>query len=413
MTSHTILENLKSVYKKVPLIKNHACKSNARPRSETFTTPRIEEENEEKRWITLDEALAEAIIDTLDTGDSEVDAGSSSEELSETSISETTASSSSAPPSWVQDEDNTFKEIRLMLLLYLMTTRYLMNRTLIPKSQEFWMDIVLALPEDRLAELTKKDRAALSDEGLIDLGRRLQEAKTMKQRIENETCQPLETRVGKSRQVFNGEIFKTVEVVMGHTRIIDAKGKVELEGAVAKVNMLLRTTAITMNRTAWIVTAKAGTGEFNDESTWSVGRVAQDIDPIKVAGEVGKMLVQVFGRTGDILNVWVEGGLSVKMIAPSVPLTVGRDRKALAEKLKEENNNMKGAKRMPKVSEEWDYVGWEEEKGSSVRARKGRARDIKKNDDYPGRTKGLVTNLGEAKQLPPGSPTKDERSAVP
>ncbi|KAF8430037.1 hypothetical protein EV426DRAFT_708152 [Tirmania nivea] len=70
----------------------------------------IEKENEERGWITLGKALAEAIIATLDIGDSEADAGSSSEELSETSISETTASSSAAPPSWVQDEDNTFKK---------------------------------------------------------------------------------------------------------------------------------------------------------------------------------------------------------------------------------------------------------------------------------------------------------------
>ncbi|KAF8417276.1 general substrate transporter [Tirmania nivea] len=60
----------------------------------------IEEEDEERRWITLGEALAEAIIDTLNTRDSEIDVESSSEELSETSISETTSSSSSAPPSW-------------------------------------------------------------------------------------------------------------------------------------------------------------------------------------------------------------------------------------------------------------------------------------------------------------------------
>ncbi|KAF8422493.1 hypothetical protein EV426DRAFT_712908 [Tirmania nivea] len=64
----------------------------------------IEEDEEERRWITLGEALAEAITDTLDIEDSEIDAGSSSEELSETTS--TSETSSSAPPSWVEDEDN-------------------------------------------------------------------------------------------------------------------------------------------------------------------------------------------------------------------------------------------------------------------------------------------------------------------
>ncbi|KAF8419689.1 hypothetical protein EV426DRAFT_700839 [Tirmania nivea] len=57
----------------------------------------IEEDKEKRRWITLGEALAEAITDALDTGDSEIDAGSS-EELSE--MTSTSKLSSSTPPSW-------------------------------------------------------------------------------------------------------------------------------------------------------------------------------------------------------------------------------------------------------------------------------------------------------------------------
>ncbi|KAF8417408.1 hypothetical protein EV426DRAFT_578204 [Tirmania nivea] len=63
----------------------------------------IEEGEEKRRWITLGEALAEAITDALDTGGSEIDAGSS-EELSETTS--TSELSSSAPPSWIEDKDN-------------------------------------------------------------------------------------------------------------------------------------------------------------------------------------------------------------------------------------------------------------------------------------------------------------------
>ncbi|RPB18748.1 hypothetical protein L211DRAFT_853829 [Terfezia boudieri ATCC MYA-4762] len=96
------------------------------------------------------------------------------------------------------------------------------------------------------------------------------------------------------------------------------------------------------------VTAKPGTGDFADESIWSVSKVAQDVDPLKVVGEVGRLLIQVFGRTDEMLNVWVEEGSSVKMIALSAPMTTARDRKALARKLREENKDIRGGKRMPK-----------------------------------------------------------------
>ncbi|KAF8433081.1 hypothetical protein BGX38DRAFT_1276338 [Terfezia claveryi] len=185
--------------------------------------------------------------------------------------------------------------------------------------------------EETLAVLARRDRSALGEDELIELGVKMKEAKAMKERIERETKQPLETKIGRSRQG------------------IDAKGKAELETAVGKVNMLLRTTGVTLDRTAWAVTARAGTGDFEDESYWSVGRVAQEIDPLKVAEEVGRMLVQAFGRSGEILNVWVEEGTAVRMITPAVPMTVARGRRGLAEKLREENKDMKGAKRMPKA----------------------------------------------------------------
>ncbi|RPB21967.1 hypothetical protein L211DRAFT_850950 [Terfezia boudieri ATCC MYA-4762] len=89
--------------------------------------------------------------------------------------------------------------------------------------------------------------------------------------------------------------------------------------------------------------------DFEDQSYWLVGRVEQVVDPLKVAGEVGRMLVQVFGCSGEILNVWVEEGTTVRMIALVVPMTVARGRKALAEKLREENKDIRRAKRMPKA----------------------------------------------------------------
>ncbi|RPB21145.1 hypothetical protein L211DRAFT_890418 [Terfezia boudieri ATCC MYA-4762] len=150
--------------------------------------------------------------------------------------------------------------------------------------------------EEELVKLRSRNRSIMSEDELIELGNKMKEAKAMKERIEREVKQPLETRVGRSRHVVDGEILKSVEVVMGHAQAIDIKGKNELEAAVGKVNMLLRTIAVTQNEKAWTVTAKAGLGEFRDESTWSVWGVAQEVDPLKVAGQVGK--ISVLHRTG-------------------------------------------------------------------------------------------------------------------
>ncbi|KAF8422186.1 hypothetical protein EV426DRAFT_606304, partial [Tirmania nivea] len=203
--------------------------------------------------------------------------------------------------------------------------------------------------KETLIELRARDRTGLNDDELIDLTQKMKEAKEMQAKIEKETSQLVERRVGNKRQVVGGEVFKIVEVVMGHTRDIDGKGKAELEAAVEEVNKLLRESALTENRKAWTVTAKAGVGEFKDESIWTVSKVSQDIEAIKVAGEVGKLLVAVFGCKGDILNVWAEEGKSVKMIAPAVLITIARGRYALAQKLREENKDLKGGKRMPKL----------------------------------------------------------------
>lgn len=136
---------------------------------------------------------------------------------------------------------------------------------------------------------------------------------------------------------------------MGHMQPLDGKGKVELESAVGKVNNMLRMKGLAENETPWTVTASAGKGEFNDKSTWEVKKVKEEVDPLVVSGEVGKALVAVFGRTGDILNVWVEDLKSVKLMVLSAPMTVARGRKALAEKIRSENKELKTAKRFPKL----------------------------------------------------------------
>ncbi|RPB20336.1 hypothetical protein L211DRAFT_852448 [Terfezia boudieri ATCC MYA-4762] len=120
--------------------------------------------------------------------------------------------------------------------------------------------------EETLAGLARKDKAALGEDELIELGVKIKEAKAMKERIERETKQPLEIKIGRSRQVVNGEILKTIEVAMGHMQAIDSKEKVELETAVGKVNMLLRRTGVILDHTVWVVMVRAGTGYFEDES---------------------------------------------------------------------------------------------------------------------------------------------------
>lgn len=112
--------------------------------------------------------------------------------------------------------------------------------------------------EEEWSELSRKERSPLSDEGLIELGEKMKKAKEMMGKIDKEFKEPLKPRVGKSRQVVNGKILKTVEVVMGYMWEIDGKGKSELEAAVAKINKRLGETGLTLGQTAWSVTAKAG-----------------------------------------------------------------------------------------------------------------------------------------------------------
>ncbi|RPB18027.1 hypothetical protein L211DRAFT_854559 [Terfezia boudieri ATCC MYA-4762] len=203
--------------------------------------------------------------------------------------------------------------------------------------------------EDSIRELVARDKSRMKAHELIEVGQKLKEAEDMKRKVEEELASPLESTVGKTRQVVAGEVFKSVRVVMGHMQPLDLKGKGELEGAVGKVNNMLRMKGLAEKKTPWVVTAEAGKGNFNDELVWEVKKVKELVDPLEVSREVGKALVAVFGRTGDILNVWVEDKRSVKLMAPSAPIKVVRGRKGLAEAIQEENKEIKLAKRFPKL----------------------------------------------------------------
>ncbi|RPB22305.1 hypothetical protein L211DRAFT_850848 [Terfezia boudieri ATCC MYA-4762] len=203
--------------------------------------------------------------------------------------------------------------------------------------------------EASIRELVGKDKSRMKAHELIEVGQKLREAEEMKRKVEKEMASPVESSVGKTRQVVAGEVFKVVRVVMGHMQPIDTKGKKEFEEAVGKVNNMLRMKGLTEGVTPWTVMASAGNGEFGDESTWEVKKVKKEVDPLTVTGEVGKALVAVFGRTGDILNVWLEDKSSVRLMVPSAPMKVSRGRKGLGEAIQEENKEVKLAKRFPKL----------------------------------------------------------------
>ncbi|RPB19779.1 hypothetical protein L211DRAFT_852895 [Terfezia boudieri ATCC MYA-4762] len=130
---------------------------------------------------------------------------------------------------------------------------------------------------------------------------------------------------------------------------VPTENLVDLEGTVGKVKNLLKVKGLTEGYTPWQVSMGAKHGEPKDESTWTVKRVKEDADPLRVVGEVGKALIGVFGRTEEILNIWVEDPKSVQLLVPSAPLMVPRGRKALGEKIKEENKDLRMARRLPKL----------------------------------------------------------------
>ncbi|RPB21375.1 hypothetical protein L211DRAFT_851551 [Terfezia boudieri ATCC MYA-4762] len=203
--------------------------------------------------------------------------------------------------------------------------------------------------EATIQDLAKKFRPGLNPDEMIALGQKMKEAEEMKKRIEKEAAAPVERLVGRSAQVIGTEVFKVVRVVMGHVQPLDTKGRTDLESAAGKVNNLLRVRGLTDKHGPWQVTAKAGQNELCDESTWEVRRVREEVDPAKVAGEVGTALMSVFGRTGDMLNVWVENLKSVKLMVPSAPMMIPKSRKELGEKIMQENKGLRTARRYPKL----------------------------------------------------------------
>ena len=198
-----------------------------------------------------------------------------------------------------------------------------------------------------VAALPKVDRDNLSTEDLIKLREKLKEAMEMKKKIEEESNREVESRVVHKKQVVNKKILKTVRIVVAHINPIDGKGKVELEKAVGETSKVLDELAYTNRTLGWKVNATARTRDQNDESLWEVNRVPEETPALVVAGVLGRQLVTVIGRTGDLLNVWPEEE-TYKLLVPDSPIVKLLGRKAIGKKLREENKDIKNGKRYPK-----------------------------------------------------------------
>ena len=105
--------------------------------------------------------------------------------------------------------------------------------------------------------------------------------------------------------------------------------------------MLLRKKAITEGNTPWHVTAKAGKGESDDKSKWTVNKITDRITKQEVLNLMSVTLTVVFGAMGDMLNCWMEYGLKIRILILAAPSKVARGRRDMGKKLSEDNRDMK------------------------------------------------------------------------
>ena len=66
-----------------------------------------------------------------------------------------------------------------------------------------------------------------------------------------------------------------------------------------------------------------------------------------VAGVLGRQLVAIIGKTGDLMNVEPEEE-SFKLLAPVALMVKPLGRQAIGQKLRKENKDIKNEKRYPK-----------------------------------------------------------------
>lgn len=84
----------------------------------------------------------------------------------------------------------------------------------------------------------------------------------------------------------------------------------------------------------------AGTNDQNNESLWEVSRVPKETLASVVVGVLVRQLVAVIGKIGDLMNVWPEEE-TFKLLAPDASIIKPLGRKAIAQKLRKENKEIK------------------------------------------------------------------------
>jgi len=202
---------------------------------------------------------------------------------------------------------------------------------------------------DTVETLTAKAKQAVTPTEIVSAGEKLKEAITMKDKLEAEGKVIPESKVGEKRVVVGNKILKVAKIILAHIQLIDRRGKAEVEDGFNKVNALLREKAITNNTIPWHTTAEIGKGSQDEESRWTVSKIGENCTKQEVLTTMTKCLTAVFGAKGDMLNAWMEDERVVRMLMPTAPLKVARERRDIGKKLREENKDMKTGHRFPKL----------------------------------------------------------------
>jgi len=200
-----------------------------------------------------------------------------------------------------------------------------------------------------IEELTNQIKGTTTPEEAIATSEKLKEAVEMKKKLEKEGMVVSESKVGEEIIVVGNKVMRVARIILAHMQSIDSKGKMEVQEGVNKANALLREKAITEGNTPWHVTAEVGKGERDDESRWMVNKMADGITKREVLNLMSETLTAVFGAKGDMLNCWMEDGLTIRMLMPVAPSKVARGRKDMGKKLREDNKDMKVGHRFPKL----------------------------------------------------------------
>jgi len=198
-------------------------------------------------------------------------------------------------------------------------------------------------------ELTTKAKQAVKPAEIVQVGEKLKEAMTTREKLEVEGKIVPESKVGEKRVVVGNRVLKVAKIILAHMQSIDGRGKAEVEDGVNKFNSLLREKAITNNDIPWHTTLEIGKGSQDDESRWTVSKIGEEFTKQEFLTMMTECLTAVFGAKGDMLNAWMTDEKTVRMLMPAAPSKVARGRREIGKKLREENKEMKTGHRFPKV----------------------------------------------------------------